>query len=187
MMNDWPYGHWITQIAQRIPNSNPHQAPGFSTTSYFTAEDEASANQILGELGSKYVIIDLDMATVTDNANMMREFPNIATWAGKDLSQFCRGYFEQKDGKFNPVVLYYPEYYQCISTQLFNFHGDKITPSNSSMVISYSTNESGQRIIQTSQTFQTYEEAKSYLDSQKSPNYKLVGTSPFISQYRWKN
>ncbi|MBM3156476.1 MAG: hypothetical protein FJ004_04240 [Chloroflexi bacterium] len=58
-------------------------------------------------------------------------------------------------------------------------------PSYDTWVISYAerTNKSGFKFkeIVTEKKFATYEQAKSYLDSQTEPNYRLVGIRPFTS------
>ena len=51
-------------MAHRIPNANPGQDPTALTriATYFTAQDESSANNIAKELGTGYVIVDYEIA-----------------------------------------------------------------------------------------------------------------------------
>jgi oligosaccharyl transferase (archaeosortase A-associated) len=69
VMSWWDYGHDIEYIAQRTPNANPFQAGIIEqngTTGaapYFTSTDEASSVKMLDQLGSRYVVIDNQMAT----------------------------------------------------------------------------------------------------------------------------
>lgn len=79
VMSWWDYGFWIETIGHRIPNANPFQSgigggeeqrPGAAT--FFTAESEAEANEIADTLGVKYVVSDVEMATV--------KFHAIAAW-----------------------------------------------------------------------------------------------------------
>jgi len=172
VMSWWDYGHWITDIAHRIPNSNPHQAGAVSAAQFFTAQDESSADEILDSLDSKYVIIDIEMAT--------RKFYAMVLWAGKSESEFYETYYHENEGRLEPVLLYYPEYYQCMCFRLYNFGGEKVIPSNSTWVISYIERD-GYKEISSSKKFPTYEEAKAYLESQTSPNYRIVGSDPFVS------
>jgi dolichyl-diphosphooligosaccharide--protein glycosyltransferase len=180
VMNWWSYGHWITGIAHRIPVSNPHQAGAVSAAKYFTEQDETKANQMMDDLGTRYVTIDLDMATPFYDNYMTRKFAVIPIWADKPLGEFCEIYFQKIDGVLRPVTLYYPEYYNCMSTRLYNFSGERVNPVNSTTVVSYSIN-AGKKMIQSMQTFRTYEEGKAFLDKQSSPNYRLAGISPFSS------
>jgi len=183
VMSWWDYGHWITAIAHRIPNSNPHQKGAVSAAEFFTAQDESSANAILDELDSRYVIIDIDMATpyrIADGKITTAKFYAMAIFAGKSESQFYEIYYREEEGKLEPVPVYYPEYYQSMCSRLYNFDGKQVVPSNSTWVISY-TERDGYKVISTTELFPTYEEAKAYLESQTSPNYRIVGNDPFVS------
>jgi dolichyl-diphosphooligosaccharide--protein glycosyltransferase len=180
IMNWWPYGHWITEVAERIPTSNPHQAGAYDAAKYFTEQDEAEANEVLNRLGSKYIIIDFDTAMPVDSRLMTKSFPLMAIWVNKSIPQYCEIYYEKEGSSLKPVMLYYPDFYQCISTRLHSFHGEEVTPANSTVVVSY-IQDSGRKIIQSKQTFGSYEEGKAYLEKQTAPNYRLVGTSPLES------
>ncbi len=70
VMSWWDYGHWIETIAHRMPNANPFQhgigkkepfKPGAAP--FFTALNETYANNISNQLGVKFVITDVEMAT----------------------------------------------------------------------------------------------------------------------------
>lgn len=83
VMSWWDYGHWITAIAHRIPNANPFQQgigggsnPGASTFLLSTTEDDAI--RISDELGTKYVITDIEMT--------MGKFHAIVAWAYDSVS-----------------------------------------------------------------------------------------------------
>jgi oligosaccharyl transferase (archaeosortase A-associated) len=182
VMSWWDYGYWITGIAHRIPNSNPGHATA-GPALFFTAQDESSANEILDRLGSKYVIIDIQMASpysITDGKITKQKFYAMAIFAGKSESQFYEIYYRRTDGGLEPVPVYYPEYYQSMCARLYNFDGKEVIPHNSTWVISYAERE-GYKEILTTQLFSTYEGAKAYLESQTSPNYRIVGNDPFVS------
>ena len=106
-------------------------------------------------------------------------FADVAAWATGSLSRYCEVYFQEVDGKLQPITLYYPEYYLAMGTRLFNFQGKEVVPT-STVVISYKV-DSGYRVVQTSQSFPTYAEAKAFVDGQPSSNYRIVGTSAFVS------
>jgi oligosaccharyl transferase (archaeosortase A-associated) len=69
VMSWWDYGHIIEYVAHRIPNANPFQAGIMeqnSTTGaspFFCTTDEAMSVGMLDKLGSRYVVIDNEMAT----------------------------------------------------------------------------------------------------------------------------
>ena len=177
VMSWWDYGHWITRIAHRIPNANPFQAGVGGAASFFTAQDEASASQILDNKGSRYVIIDYQMAT--------SKFYAMPIWTGASSSQFFETYYQTTaEGGVEPVTLYYPDYYRSMCSRLYNFGGQAVVPDNSTWVISYEEKTAlgiQYKEISSAQSFATYEEAEAYLQSQTSPNYRIVGTNPFAS------
>jgi len=169
-------GYWIASIAHRIPNTNPASDIS-SAAHFFTAQDESSANEVLDNLGSKYVIIDLALAS--------REYEAVAMTAGIPAFQFYEIYYQRtNEGKLNPIKYYYPYYYQAMFARLYNFNAEAVVPHNSTTVISYKeTSLSGQQFkeITGTLTFATYEDAQEYLESKTAPNYRIVSESPFIS------
>jgi dolichyl-diphosphooligosaccharide--protein glycosyltransferase len=82
VMSWWDYGHDIEYIAQRIPNANPFQAgiteenATTGASPYFCSTDEDKSVQMLDTLGSRYVVIDNQMAT--------GKFPAIQKWIGDE-------------------------------------------------------------------------------------------------------
>ena len=174
----WDYGYWITRIAHRIPNANPSQSPVAlpKVARIFTSQDENSANEIVKELGTAYVI--LDYQTVTG------KFHAVAKWAGSSLEEFFEVYYLPQEGKLMPIQLFYPEYYRSLSTRLYNFDGKAVTAENT-VVISYEEEVSREgepyKQITSAEQFDSYEEAEAYILSQETANYKIVSNSAFIS------
>jgi dolichyl-diphosphooligosaccharide--protein glycosyltransferase len=180
VMSWWDYGYFIMQIGHRIPNANPGQAGAVQAGTFFTAQDESSANEIANERGTRYVVIDSLMATPS-------KFYAMAEWAGTNSSQFYEVYYyiPQTGGTtLQPVALYYPTYYQSTVVRLYNFDGEAVIPTES-LVISYEekVTPSGQKYkqITSRESFSTYEAAQAYLAGQASGNYLIVGTSVFSS------
>ncbi|CAD6491914.1 MAG: Oligosaccharyl transferase STT3 subunit [Candidatus Argoarchaeum ethanivorans] len=110
VMSWWDYGFWIESIARRIPNANPFQAgigggkeqlPGAAT--FLTAESEDEANKIADELGVRYVVSDVEMAT--------GKFYAIAAWDGVTGQEYWQKYWQSvqtSDGMQNlPSMTYY--------------------------------------------------------------------------------
>jgi len=193
VMSWWDYGHYITYIAHRIPNCNPFQAGATKAALFFTEQDVSATNEMLNELGSKYVVIDYPMAMYLRDQNglIFGKFYAMIDWAKKNRKDFFETYYRRvTDQKTNtsrlePITLYYPAYYQSICTRLYIFGGEAVIPQDSTLVISYAekTDKNGVQYkeITSAKTFATYDAAKSYLDSQTGSNYVLVGDSPFAS------
>ncbi|MFC1904605.1 oligosaccharyl transferase, archaeosortase A system-associated [Chloroflexota bacterium] len=175
----WDYGYWITRIGHRIPNANPSQNPESinKVASFFTSQDESSAQDIVKELGSSYVIVDAD--------TVLGKFYAIAAWAGRNQSDYLDIYYLLQENKLTPFRLFHPEYYQSLSTRLYNFDGKAVTPQRT-LVISYEEKvdrPTGQayKQITSDKAFPSYEMAIAYISSQKSGNYRIVGENPFAS------
>jgi len=174
----WDYGYWITRIGHRIPTSNPGTGHG-GEAYIFTAQNETSANEILNRWGSKYVIIDHDVARVFGG-----KFQAIATLSGSGPDKFYGVYYQPKENMLEPVLLFYPEYYRSLVIRLYNFDGSSVIPK-SSTVISYQDKVSpdGQpyKQITSARSFDNYEEAQTYISNQKSGNYIIVSPDPYAS------
>jgi oligosaccharyl transferase (archaeosortase A-associated) len=180
VMSWWDYGHWITRIAHRIPNANPFQSGAVQAAKYLTAQDESSANEMLDDLGSGYVVIDFEMA--------ITKFHVMPTWAGGNTSDFYEMHYQTApEGTQQYQALYYPEYYQSMNSRLYNFGGEAVVPHNSTWAISHTevVGEGGNKyklitdVANQGLPFPTYEEAQVFIDDH--PDYIIVGVHPFIS------
>jgi len=170
----WDYGFWITRIGHRLPNCNPGQAGVTGVAGLFLSQDEDSADEIIQELDSSYIIIDF--TTVT------QKFWAIVTWAGKEETVFHELYYLPQEEDF--VLLLYPEYYQSLAVRLYNFDGKAVTPEKT-YVISFKERRDREgktyKQLTSSKSFPSYEEAVAYLSQQESANYRIIGTNPFQS------
>ena len=176
VMSWWDYGHFIMQIAHRIPNANPGQAGAVKAGEFFTALNESSGNEVADEEGTKYVVIDFMMAT--------SKFYAMAQWAGKSENDFYGIYYIPFEEGLQPAMLYYRAYYESMVARLYNFDGRNATAAQP-VVISYveKTSTEGQKYkeVTSGQPFSTYEEAQAYVANQTSGNWKIVGVDPFTS------
>jgi dolichyl-diphosphooligosaccharide--protein glycosyltransferase len=196
VMSWWDYGHIITYEAHRIPNANPYQegiggplqGNMSGACTFFTAQNVTEANSMLDELGTKYMIIDFEMA--------YGKFHAIVKWTGENENSFYEQYWIRTERGYEPTIpLYHPAYYRSMTARLYNFGGEEVVPDNSTLVISYveqtdtttgqkfkviqpyKDNVTGQYLIGI--PFSTYEEAEEYLEDH--PDHDIVGTSPFVS------
>jgi asparagine N-glycosylation enzyme membrane subunit Stt3 len=171
----WDYGYWILRIGQRVPNCDPGGGSRETVARFLTAQDEPSADKIIKQLNSKYIILDYE--TVIGKVN------TIVVSAGSNKT-FYDVYYQPQESKVVPVLLFYPEYYRSISVRLYNFNGSEVTPQKST-VISYegkiSRDGKPYREIKTVQVFTSYEEANDFVSNQKSGNYVIVSEDPLIS------
>jgi len=174
----WDYGYWITRIGHRIPNVTPGQNAMVQAdvATFFTSQDKQTGDGIINELGSKYVIIDLD--TVTS------KFWAVARYAGKDQSDYFGIYYVADGNQLRPVQAFYPTYYRSLAVRLYNFDG-KATIEQKAIALCYEdrTDMAGNyfRLITDSREFGTYNDAEAYVSNQKVGNWVVVSGNPFIS------
>jgi len=180
IMSWWDYGHWITRLGRRIPIASPFQGLAAPIAGKFlTSQNETAANQMMDELGGKYVMSDYAMP--------IYKFYAMVVWAGKNESDFYELYYAPAEGgMLQQVRLFYPSYYNSTVVRLYNFNGQAVVPSeNATIVISYreQMDREGKRYkeITGSRPFSTYEEATDFIASQDSENYRIVGVDPFKS------
>ena len=121
VMSWWDYGHYITTIGERIPNSNPFQAGvsgSYGAAQVLTATDENTVVQKLDHLGTKYVMTDYQMAG--------SKFGAMAIWANTELqtSPFYTHLLQQTsaDG-YSVVTAQSKNYYNTLTVRLQNFDG----------------------------------------------------------------
>ncbi len=184
----WDYGNWITRIARRIPNANPSQDPRAVTSvaTFLTAQDEGSANEVIRELDSDYVILDYETAYI-DPVSAGGKYWAVITWAGMETGEFFDLYLVPHPTEENVMVLrpfFYPKYYRSMAVRLYNFDGQAVTPA-SIWVISYEerTDASGTifKMVVTAEQFDNYEEAEAFRLSQDSDNYRIASMNPLHS------
>jgi hypothetical protein len=88
------------------------------------------------------------------------------------------------EGQLEPVQLFYPEYYRSLSTRLYNFNGQAVTPQKT-IVIAYRqrVTDKGETLkqITDAELFDSYEEASDFLSAQPPGEYLIVGDNPFMS------
>ena len=120
-MSWWDYGHYITTIGERIPNSNPFQA-GVSGTygaaQVLTSTDENAVVQKLNHLRTKYVMTDYQMAG--------SKFGAMAIWANPAVQTepyYTHLLQQSSGGSYSVVTGYTEEYYNTLTVRLQNFDG----------------------------------------------------------------
>jgi len=200
VMSWWDYGHFIMQVAHRIPNANPGQAGAVQAGQFFTAQNETAANEVADREGTKYVMIDFMMTT--------SKFYAMAEWAGKSQDEFYRTYFAPVYSDALQVAsLYYPTYYSSTVARLYNFDGNTTVPDGNSTAaitwqwitgkqlldygyrwIIYSqyqvvpiNSAASYNVIVDRQFFSSPEEAETYVSAQPSGNYDIGGVNPFAT------
>ena len=172
----WDYGHWLSRVSERIPVSNPFQQGASTAARYLLAQTSEEGGDQIEALESRYVVLDVKTSA--------RTFHAVADFGGVNRGEFFDIYSQRRpDGALETLVLYYPEYYQTMLVRLFNFSGDAFVPETYN-VIEYSDTgglQEAPRLITALETFDTYEEAASYLENADSERVRLVSVDPLES------
>ena len=134
IMSWWDYGHLIETIGHRIPNANPFQQgigsvtkgiPGSSP--FFLAENETEAEKVLAGLdknrslynNTKYVMIDLDMAT--------GKFHAMAAWSNIPTSKYIAAVYQPQGEQLVPVQIWREPYFRTMTSRLFFGDGSEVS------------------------------------------------------------
>jgi oligosaccharyl transferase (archaeosortase A-associated) len=174
----WDYGHAITRIAHRIPVSNPHLIGIKLSARFFTSQDTGSADEVLDELGIRYILVD--------NKTALTKFHgSIIGYTDKRPEDFFELYYSrQTRGALRGDYYFYPEYYRSFAARLYNFDGQEVIPVQT-LVVQYEEKvfpegDTYKEIINI-QPFMNYDEALNFIAQRGSENYRIVGQSPFVS------
>jgi dolichyl-diphosphooligosaccharide--protein glycosyltransferase len=130
IMSWWDYGHLITYIGKRIPNANPFQqgvAGANGSAAYFMSRSEDIANAILDNLGTRYIITDIEMDS--------GKFWAMATWfnASAAIDPYQMTILVPREGsqsEYQSTLLNTQQYYLTTISRLHNFDGSMTGASN---------------------------------------------------------
>jgi oligosaccharyl transferase (archaeosortase A-associated) len=121
----WPAGHWITYIAQRIPNTNPfqdHITGPDNIYDFLFAGDENAALNVSSALGSRYVITDYGYLSSVILGN--QSIPEGLT--GQDYAPVMIQ--PLASGETNVFQFFAQPFFLTTATRLHNFDGSMVEP-----------------------------------------------------------
>jgi oligosaccharyl transferase (archaeosortase A-associated) len=174
----WDYGYWITYIAHRLPSANPGQSPTAikNVAGLLLSDNETTAKEYLTKMDTRYVIIDDLMPS--------SKFWAMVTWAGQPQEKYSDVLYGQTQNGYQPVQVYFPDYYQTLVVRLFNFNGQAVTAVKP-YVITWDNKQlddgTPYKLLTDSSSFNSYQEAVDYLNGLEPGNHAIVGNNPFVS------
>jgi|GEM_PF-137224 len=143
----WDYGHWITTRGERIPNANPFQEGATAAANFLLAPNETAADDVLAAddegAGTRYVMVDYKMASITRAANNKFNAPiqfydrgNVSQANFVDTQEINgttfskRAYVQtrQSQGVQPAFVPKQQRYYESTMIRLYAFHGSRAEP-----------------------------------------------------------
>jgi len=172
------YGYWLSRAGRRVPMSNPGGGYKVRSAKYFTSQDIKASSAMVKGWRSRYVIIDSRIANPND------KFYALAGLSGKQESDYYELCWQQKDGRYVPLLVFYPEYYQTMVVRLYNFDGKAVAPA-SAAVMSWQERQmpDGQKFKEITgfKSFRSYAEAGAFIKGQKEGDYRIIGVDPLVS------
>jgi asparagine N-glycosylation enzyme membrane subunit Stt3 len=173
----WDYGYWVSRIAHRLPSTNPSQAPTpiTKTANLFLSENVSASNKIVDELGSSYIIADYDL--------IVSKLWAVVDWAQQDQNKYFDVYYIPDNGSYTARQLMTPDFYRTLAVRLYSFDGQAVA-EGSPLVVTYDKKVSNgiqYKVVTTAKQYSSYKAAQDFIASQKSGNYDIVGSSPFVS------
>jgi len=171
------YGYWVTRIGHRLPVANPG-ITNKDEARFYTAQDKGEAAKIMDGLDVRYVILDNRIVSPND------KFYAVAGLSDKKEADFYELCWQKKDGKYVPLLVFYPEYYRTMVSRLYNFDGKQVVPQQTPvMTWTEQRMPDGQAFKEITglRNFGSYGEAEYFVAGQKEGNHRIVGTDPLAS------
>ncbi len=176
----WDYGHYITTIGKRIPNSNPFQAGvtgEYGVAAVLTNTDESQIVEKLDHLGTKYVMTDYLMAHGV--------FAAMTVWNDTTLqtAPYYYTFLQQgSDGTYSYASAATPEFYDTLTVRLQNFDGSMTEAGNVSVVLTDSSASYGAPVITSMKSYTdanaAWTAAENYNANATSGKYAYVISAP---------
>ncbi|MBN1691404.1 MAG: oligosaccharyl transferase, archaeosortase A system-associated [Dehalococcoidia bacterium] len=183
----WPdYGYWVTRLAHRVPVANPGSygitAGGYATAAqvagFLLSPDQQANASLMENWRARYVIVDSRIASPND------KFYALAGLNNQQESDYYELCWVKKEGKYEPLLVFYPEFYRAAVIHLYNFDGQQVAPERT-LVMAYQDRSTadGQQFKEITgiKSFDGYAGAESYIAGQKEGQYKIIGTDPLAS------
>jgi dolichyl-diphosphooligosaccharide--protein glycosyltransferase len=173
----WDYGYWIARIGQRPPATNPGTGQ-IESAYFFTAQDGPSAARAINTYGTRYVIVDNEIAAYDG------KFHALATLSNSNYSNFYDIYLKKQNNQYVPSMFFYPEYYRSMIARLYNFDGRAVVPESVNVIeFRDFTAQDGNKYkeIIDNRKFTSYEEAQQFIRENSGKNYIIAGEDPNIS------
>lgn len=181
----WDRGYWITRIARRVPSANPTQAGAARVANVFLASDDQTAIAAIDRLRARYVIVDDSMPPrwLPRRQLMVGVLPDAIATQGLDPDDYYQVYERRlPDGSTEPVLLFYPPYYQTLAIRLLAFGGRAVRPQSVVVAMFHEERHSGgvRLLLDELRPFASVDAAAQFI-REAPASRRLVGTDPVES------
>ncbi len=173
----WDYGYWIARIGQRPPLTNPGTGD-IGAAYFFTAQDGPSAARSINNFGTRYVVVDNEIAAYEG------KFYALAALSGSSYTRYYDLFIKKQNNQYVSSMLFYPEYYRTTVARLYNFDGKAVAPDSVSVIeFRMVTGQDGARYkeIIDEKEFGSLEAAQKFISENKNKNYIIAGKDVNVS------
>jgi dolichyl-diphosphooligosaccharide--protein glycosyltransferase len=134
----WDYGHWITNVARRIPVTNPTLTNAGAAADFFLAQSEREAISLLQVWRTRYVVVDERLPLWLVERDMVAGdylafFQNSRTHSRDEY--LLMAYDSNTQGKLVPRLFYRPAYYRSMAIRLFVFGGQAVAGQGGATIV----------------------------------------------------
>ncbi|HEY3421882.1 MAG TPA: oligosaccharyl transferase, archaeosortase A system-associated, partial [Methanocellaceae archaeon] len=122
IMTWWDYGNYVLYVAGRPAVSNNFQTGIPSSSHFFIAQDEASANVIMDSVKARYVMVDNRMGSQAAGVSG-GIFENMPQLAGDDVDSYHMSYYSLQPSGVAANMDGSEKYYDTMYSRLYNYDG----------------------------------------------------------------
>ncbi|MGE0043054.1 MAG: hypothetical protein AB7V01_17900, partial [Vicinamibacterales bacterium] len=188
VMNWWDQGYWVTEIARRVPVSNPTQVRAGLAGRFYAETDPAAARALLEQAGARLVLADWEMPFRREpDGTILGHLESIVDWAGQPRARFYDVLWQSRDGGFAPLWVFRPDYYRTMAYRLAVHGGTAVTADGEAAVVQWRriTDGSGAvfREVTDLRRFPLASAAEAFAATLPGADHMVVGLDPWRSPF----
>ncbi len=122
IMTWWDYGNYVLYAAERPAISNNFQTGIPSSSHFFIAQNETSANAIMDSVNARYVMVDNKMGSTYAGVGL-GIFENMPQLAGDDTDSYHMYYYSLQPSGIMSSMDGSEKYYDTMYSRLYNDEG----------------------------------------------------------------
>jgi len=188
----WDYGHWITQMGERIPTANPFQLGADQAANFLLSTSEDEADGVLEDLSdgegteTRYVMADWKMATTErlfatggQPININGKYFAPFEFTDKDIERtdyYEPLFYQVGQGGYRRFQRQKQPYYESTVIRLYHFHGSRVTAEP--VVLDWEPGQNGIPVSQGMRRFENMSTARDFVRRDGSAQVGGVGRYP---------
>jgi hypothetical protein len=174
----WEFGDQVNAFAHRIPNTNGTQAQASPVAQFLTETDPDQARSFLGQLGTRYVMLNPVLLT--------SDWRALVVWADGDDARYRKKVFAVgAGGRGVPITIYLQDFYRSMAARLYLYDGQP-APSHVRMTVFTTRRERASSgldydVLIAKREFPSEQKAFEYMAANTGEIMVLGSTDPTVS------